>query len=126
MRTHGIKTFKIGATSFTTIKTVDTNEDVNPLYDAGDVDTDETLVGVGMGRNTFSITLSDPIQAQAMKASAAANIVFNGVDATSTANVLVTLVNAKIFSRSNRLGHNQVGQITLTGRCDSITVAAPP
>lgn len=121
-----IKTFKVAAVAYTTIHEVSSNEDVNPLYDSGDNDVSETLVGIGVGRNSFSLTLSDAVQAQAIKSSAAADITFNGVNAVDAANVLGTLVNAKCFSRSQRSMHNGVWMTTLTGRCDSVTFAAVP
>jgi hypothetical protein len=125
-RHHEIKTFKIGATSFTTIKEVTTSTDGNPLYDSGDDDASETLVGSGMQRISFTLTMADAVQAEAMKSSAAANIIFNGLNALNAANVLGTLANAKIFNRSQRAMHNGVWMTTLSGRADSEVYTVVP
>jgi len=123
MRVTGIKTFKKAAVAFTTIKTVETSDQSQPLYDSGDIDTSETLVGEGTKTNSFTITLSDPIQAETLRTGAAEDITFDGIDATGASAVTVTLVNAKIFGRSGSNGHSKVAGTTLTGRCDSITYA---
>lgn len=125
-RTTGISTFKIAAVAYTTLHSIDTNEDGNPLYDSGDVDATETLVGQGVSRCSFSAVVADPVQAQAMKAAAAAAWTWNGIDAAGAGNVLVTMANAKVFGRAGRTMHNGVWMITLSGRCDSVTYAAAP
>lgn len=124
MRTSQISSFTFGVTVFTTIKEVNTNEDATPLYDSGDTDTNETLVGMGVSRNSFSLILSDPIQAAAIKAHAAANITYSGVDEAGADVVDSVLTNARVFGRSRRTMHNGVWQFTLTGRCDAVTDAA--
>jgi hypothetical protein len=125
-RTSGIKDFKIATTAYTTLHEITTNEDGNPLYDSGDVDNTETMVGQGVSRCSFSVVVADPVQAQAIKTAAAAAWTWNGVDLANAANVLVTMANAKVFGRSGRTMHNGVWMITMSGRCDSITYAAAP
>lgn len=124
VRMHGIKDFMFGSDQYGTIKEVSTNEESTPLYDAGDVDKDEVLVGEGVSRNSFTVTLSDAIQAEAIKAHAAATITFKGVNAADSAVITCTMTNCRIFGRSGRAGHSMVAGITLTGRADNITYAA--
>lgn len=123
-RAKNIKTFTVGATPYTTIKEVEVNESVEEITDSGDNDTVDTFIAKGKASCRGSVTLSDGIQATAMKATAAAAaITFIGEDAANANAMTCTITGALFFNKSTRAMHNGVWQHTVTFRAASYVMA---
>lgn len=123
-RFHEISTFKYGATDeYNTIKSVDADENTDVLADSGDNDTTDTFLEKGKTSCSWSMVISDPIQAAAIKAHAKGDITFIGTAATGGTNVTVTIAGAIALNKSNRQMHNGVWGYTITGRATSYAVA---
>ena len=126
MRLREIKTFKHGATTFTTLKEVDYSEGTNPIEDSGDDDAALSYQEGGLTTCGGSVLIADPVQALAIKAAARADITFVGIAQSGGTNQLVTIKGAKFFEMSPRFMHNGVSVTRLTFRCAIIAPAVLP
>jgi hypothetical protein len=115
-RFFNIKTATHGATSVTTIQSVDFDADVQEIADSGDDDAVDTFLMPGKTTVRGTITLKDPVQAAALLGATAADFVFKGSPQSGGVDVIVTLKNLTFFGLAPRAMHNGVWMQTLRFR----------
>ena len=124
-RFYHVKTFTLGSDVYTTIKSVTINESSTPIVDSGDADTNETVVGAGTSSVSVEISMSDPVQAHAIKTHAIGNLTVVGlVQDGGSGDVTYTVSDFKAFSRSINAAHNAVNGSTVSGRGSAVDVDA--
>lgn len=111
-----IKTFKMGATAFTTIQSVSINQETQEIAASGDADKVDTFLAKGKETTRGDITLQDPIQAEALRAAAKADITFQGEPEAGGTPTNVTIKNVMFFSNRATKQHNSVWGQSLTWR----------
>jgi hypothetical protein len=128
-----VKGAKHGVTVVDTITSVTFTEQTNEIAGSGDDDKADSFLARGKSVVRGEINMDDPIQAQALKAVAAADFVFDGVpEAGATDRVRVTLKNVVFFTRRNTSPHDALWTGGLSFRCfmpdgtDPVTIGLTP
>jgi hypothetical protein len=114
-RYFNIANCTLGGTAVTTINTITTSSKTQRITSAGDADRSPTFQAKGMTDNDVSIEMEDPIQAEALEAAAAGDLVFEGLSDADSVRKRVTVKNFSVFGRDDKDAHNKVGTVSLKG-----------
>lgn len=126
--------FLAGSTPVTTVKEVTIDQKHKEIMDSGDADQYESFGARGAGSTSVNVTLSDPIQAHALKIVSGATVTFSGQPTSGSATttfVGVTVVGFTGMGHSNKAMHNGLWAQSVPGKAfkadgtDPITFTAP-
>lgn len=129
-----ISTFKHGAVAYTTLQNVEENTEVQEIAASGDADKTDSFLVAGKSSTRGTLSMQDPIQAEALLNATKADITFIGEAETGGVQTKVTIKNVIFFSKRASAVHNGVWGQSLTWRAfdpsglDAVTMAdvTPP
>jgi hypothetical protein len=111
-----IKTFKHGATAYTTIQSLSYNQDTQEIAASGDADRVDTFLAKGKESTRGDLALQDPIQAEALRQAGKADITFQGEPESGGVATNITIKNVIFFGNRGQTMHNGVWAQSLTWR----------
>jgi hypothetical protein len=106
-----------GTLEINTIQSISFTEDTRQIRASGDNDRSDSFLARGKTSVSGEITLQDPIQAQALKAAAKADLKYSGEPESGGVAVQVTLKNVIFFTRRETDNHDNVWGVSLSFAC---------
>lgn len=129
-RYKNVKVLKHGLVTVTTVQSASYSRNTTRLAASGDADKFESSQSEGVSSVSGTVTIQDPVQADALKEAAPATLTWDAEHESGGTNQRVTITNVKFFSLTDTHAHNAYGGQTLgfsayapDGNTDPVTVA---
>jgi hypothetical protein len=109
---HNPQSVSIGSTSITGVVSITVAQSFQEIHAAADADAFESVARLTTGRTSGTITLVDPVQAQAV-AGATGTLTFTWTNVKGTTNKTVTIANCSIGGWDGTVGRDAASSAKL-------------